>query len=110
MSSDSFKPYVVKDTTPVRADVFERTGIALDEKDPIMAVLVACAQQTEEIGARLLKRVAAAIFASALLAAIAAASASWATWQVAEAAARAERAEWLSQQTNPRAAALLRSA
>src|SRR5258708_39899917 len=64
------------DTRRLRAAIFERSGIAIDEHDPIMAVVAACAQQTEEIGALLLGRtnpvrivvavtVAAAIFAAA---------------------------------------------
>ena len=64
------------DTRRLRAAIFERSGIAIDEHDPIMAVLAASAEQTEEIGARLLSRtspvrvavavtVAAAIFAAA---------------------------------------------
>ena len=64
------------DTRRLRAAIFERSGIAIDEHDPIMAVLAASAEQTEEIGARLLSRtspvrvavavtIAAAIFAAA---------------------------------------------
>jgi hypothetical protein len=67
---------MVMDTRRLRAAIFERSGIAIDEHDPIMAVLAASAEQTEEIGARLLSRtspvrvavavtVAAAIFAAA---------------------------------------------
>jgi len=44
------------DTRRLRAAIFERSGIAIDEHDPIMAVVAACAQQTEEIGALLLRR------------------------------------------------------
>ena len=45
---------MVMDTRRLRAAIFERSGIAIDEHDPIMAVVAACAQQTEEIGALLL--------------------------------------------------------
>lgn len=47
---------MVKDTDRVRAAIFARSGIAIDEEDPIMGVLAVCAEQTEEIGARLLRR------------------------------------------------------
>jgi len=102
---------VVKDTTHLRAAVFEQTGIAIDEKDPIMAVLVASAEQTEEIGRRVLARASPArtIVVSAVAAAAAATVASWTTWQVAEGQARAERAEWALTQADPRTSALLRS-
>jgi hypothetical protein len=47
---------MVKDMGRLRAAVFERSGIAIDEHDPLMAVLAVSAQQTEEIGSRLLAR------------------------------------------------------
>src|SRR5207302_10992888 len=47
---------MVSDSRRLRAAIFERSGIAIDEHDPIMAVLIASAEQTEEIGARLLNR------------------------------------------------------
>lgn len=102
---------MVTDTNRLRAAIFERTGIAIDEKDPIMAVLVASAQQTEEIGARLLRRTGAAraVVAAGALALTTAALSSWATWEVRESQARAEHAEWLRQQADPGTAALLRS-
>ena len=67
---------MVMDTRRLCAAIFERSGIAVDEHDPIVAVLAASAEQTEEIGERLLSRtspvrivvavtVAAAIFAAA---------------------------------------------
>src|SRR5687768_3452485 len=103
---------MVTDTSKLRAVIFERSGIAVDEKDPIMAVLVASAQQTEEIGTRLLRRsgTARAVLASALVAALAAMVSCWATWQLAESRAREEQANWLRQQADPRIAALIRSA
>jgi hypothetical protein len=103
---------MVNDVIRLRAAVFERTGIALDEKDPIMAVLAVSAEQTEEIGARLLRRTSPMRVGlmCAGLAVAAAAGSSWATWQVAESQSRTERAEWLRQQNDPRTAALLRSA
>jgi hypothetical protein len=102
---------MVTDTARLRADVFEQTGIAIDEKDPIMAVLVASARQAEEIGHRVLTRVSPvrAMAVSAIAAAAAAMVASWTTWQIAQGQSRAERAEWALMQTNPRTSALLRS-
>lgn len=102
---------MVNETSRLRAAIFERSGIAVDEQDPIMAVLVASAQQTEEIGARLLSRTspARAVAASAAVAVLFAAISSWATWQVAQSNTRAEIAAWLRQQADPRTAALLRS-
>ena len=102
---------MVTDTTRLRASVFERTGIAIDENDPIIAVLVATAQQTEEIGARLLRRAnpVRVVIASVGVALLAAGFSSWATWELAKSHARAERAEWVRQQTDPRTAALLAS-
>lgn len=95
----------------LRATIFERSGITVDEHDPIMAVLVACAHQTEEIGVRLLNRtspvrVVVAMVTAALLFAAVGASVAWyeARWHF-----EAERAEWLRQQSDPRLAALLRS-
>jgi hypothetical protein len=103
---------VVTGTAQLRAAVFEQTGIAIDEKDPIMAVLVASAKQTEEIGQRVLARArpARAIVVAAVAAAAAATVASYTTWRIAEAQSRAERAEWALMQADPRTSALLRSA
>ncbi len=102
---------MVNDMSSLRAAIFERTGIAIDEKDPIMAVLVASAEQTEQIGARLLKRTNSVriVLASGALMLLAAGVASWATWEAAERQALAERADWLRQQSDPHTAALLRS-
>jgi len=99
------------DTRQLRATVFERSGIALDEHDPIMAVIAASAAQTEEIGARLLRRtnpvrVAVAVTAAAVVFGVAGTVAGW---FLAERRFDAERAEWLRQQSDPRLAALLRS-
>lgn len=99
------------DTQRLRAVIFERSGIAIDEHDPIMAVLVASAQQTEEIGARLLcrtspLRIVAAVAISGI---VFAAASSLVTWRVEQRLFAAERAEWMGQQSDPRLAALLHS-
>jgi hypothetical protein len=102
---------MVSDVSRLRAVVFERAGIAIDEKDPIMGVLVACAYQTEEVGARLLAQAsplraivitAAAVLFSSLLSVGTA-------WHVAQADAAAQRLEWIRQQRDPRIAALIAS-
>lgn len=99
------------DTRQLRAAVFERSGIALDEHDPIMAVIAASAAQTEEIGARLLRRASPVRVAVAVTvaAAVFGAAGTVAGWLLAEQRFDAERAEWLRQQSDPRLAALLRS-
>lgn len=102
---------MVMDTAGLRAAVFERCGIAIDEHDPIMAVLAISAQQTEEIGNRLLARaspvrVVAATAAAALLFALAGGLAGW---RVEHAQLDQARAEWNRQQADPRRAALLAS-
>lgn len=99
------------DTRRLRAAIFERSGIAIDEHDPIMAVLAASAEQTEEIGARLLSRTSPVRVAVAVTvaAAIFAAAGTVSGWLLAEQRFGAERAEWLRQQSDPRLAALLRS-
>lgn len=99
------------DTQRLRAMIFERSGIAIDEQDPIMAVLVASAQQTEEIGARLLRRsspmrIAAVVMVIGL---VFAAAGSLATWRIEQRLFAEERTEWLRQQGDPRKEALLRS-
>ena len=99
------------DTRQLRAAVFERTGIAIDEHDPIIAVLAVSAQQTEEIGGRLLARtspvrVAAVMAAAALVFAVAGAGIAW---QLAQGRIEQVRAELLRQQSDPRLAALLAS-
>lgn len=95
----------------LRTKVLQQTGIAIDATDPLLAVLVASAEQTEEVGDRLLHRVSATrtIVASAATSLVMCAATAWMTWHVAESRARAERAEWLRQQADPRTAALLRS-
>jgi len=102
---------MVMDTRRLRADIFERSGIAVDEHDPIMAVLAVSAQQTEEIGARLLRRTSPVriVVAVTIAALLFAASAACVAWIVARQHFEAERAEWLRQQSDPRLAALLRS-
>jgi len=102
---------MVMDTRRLRAAIFERSGIAIDEHDPIMAVLAASAEQTEEIGARLLSRTSPVRVAVAVTvaAAIFAAAGTVSGWLLAEQRFGAERAEWLRQQSDSRLAALLRS-
>jgi len=102
---------MVMDTRRLRAAIFERSGIAIDEHDPIMAVLAASAEQTEEIGARLLSRTSPVRVAVAVTvaAAIFAAAGTVTGWLLAEQRFGAERAEWLRQQSDSRLAALLRS-
>ena len=99
------------DTKRLRATIFEHSGIAVEDGDPIMAVLVASAYQTEEIGARLLRRmspvrvVVMMTMAGLLFAAIG----SFITWRVEQRLFAVERADWMRQQSDPRLAALLRS-
>jgi hypothetical protein len=102
---------MVNDMSRLRAVIFERTGIAVEEKDPIMAVLVASSCQAEEIGSRLLRRTSPVrvVLASSTIALLFGAICSWATWQIAQSEARVERTDWLRQQADPRTAALLRS-
>src|SRR5262249_2740327 len=93
----------------LRAAVFERTGIAIDEHDPIIAVLAVSAQQTEEIGRRLLARtspvrVVTVMGTAALAFAIAGAAVGW---QIAQRHSEEADGEWLRQQSDPRLAALL---
>jgi hypothetical protein len=102
---------MVMDTRELRAAIFERSGIAIDEHDPIVAVLVACAQQTEEIGNRLLARTSpvrmvAATAVAGLAFALAGAAAAW---QMGQRQLEEARAEWTRQQANPRLAALVAS-
>lgn len=100
---------MVTDTRRLRAAVFERTGIAIDEHDPIMAVLAVSAQQTEDIGERLLARmsparVAAATAAVAIVFALAGGAAGW---YMAERRLQDTQADWARRQADPRLAALL---
>lgn len=93
---------MVTDTRRLRAAVFERTGIAIEEGDPIMAVLAASAQQTEEIGARLLARtspvrIAVATGTVAVLFAVIGATAGW----------HAGRSDLLQTHADPKLAQLL---
>ena len=102
---------MVIDTRRLRATIFEHSGIAVEDGDPIMAVLVASAHQTEEIGARLLRRmspvrvVVMVTMAGLLFAAIG----SFITWRVEQRLFAVERADWMRKQSDPRLAALLRS-
>lgn len=102
---------MVMNTRQLRAAVFERTGIAIDDDDPIMGVLAVSAEQTEEIGARLLSRTSPVRVAVAVTvaAAIFAAAGTVIGWVLAEQRFGAERAEWLRLQVDPRRAALLAS-
>lgn len=102
---------MVTDISRLRAAIFERTGIAIDESDPIMAVLAMSAEQSEEIGRRLLGkispvRVAVTTGAVALMFALVGAGLGW---QLAYGRSQQERAAWLQQQADPRQAALLAS-
>lgn len=102
---------MVTDTSRLRAAIFERSGVAIDEHDPIMAVLAVSAQQTEEIGRRLLARtsplrVGTATAVTALVFALVGATAAW---HIGERRLEEARAEWLQQQGNPQLAALLAS-
>lgn len=93
---------MVRDASRLRAIVFERTGIAVDESDPIMAVLVVAAEQTEEIGARLLARTSPARVAAvvAVAALSFAAVGAVAGWQIG-------RADLMQRQADPKLARLL---
>ena len=95
----------------LRAAIFDRTGIAIDEHDPIIAVLAISSEQTEEIGRRLLARtspvrVAATMGAVALM--FAAMGAGFG-WEFSQRQFQRDLAEWLQQQSDPRRAALLAS-
>lgn len=99
------------DISHLRAAVFQRTGIAIDEHDPIMAVLAVSAEQTEQIGRRLLAktspvRVAVTTGAIALLFAAVGAGVAW---HLGQHQMQHDRATWLRQQSDPQRAALLAS-
>jgi hypothetical protein len=102
---------MVMDTRRLCAAIFERSGLAVDEHDPIVAVLAASAEQTEEIGERLLSRTSPVRIAVTVTvaAAIFAAAGTWTGWVLALQRFEAERAEWLHQQSDPRLTALLLS-
>jgi hypothetical protein len=99
------------DTRRLRAAIFERSGIAIDEHDPIMAVLAASAEQTEEIGERLLSRMSPVriVVAITVTAAIFGSAGTVIGRVLAEQGFGTERAEWLRQQSDPRLTALLQS-
>lgn len=90
------------DMRRLRAAVFERTGIAIEDGDPIMAVLAASAQQTEEIGARLLARTSPVriALATGIAAALFALIGAVAGWHVG-------RSDLLQAQADPKVARLL---
>ena len=102
---------MVKDTNRLRAAIFERTGIAIDEHDPIMAVLAVSAEQTEDIGRRLLARTSPvrAVAATAAAALIFALAGGATAWHIGERRLEEARTEWLRQQADPRLAALAAS-
>lgn len=99
------------DTRQLRAAVFERTGIAIDENDPIMAVLAISAQQTEEIGKRLLARTSPArvALASSAVAFVFAVAGGAAGWHLGLRGLEEARTEWVRTQADPQLAALLAS-
>lgn len=102
---------MVTDLSRLRAAVFERSGVAIDENDPIMAVLAVSAEQTEEIGRRLLSKtspVRVAVVTGAVALAFATIGAGVA-WQASQRYFERERAAWLQEQSDPRRAALLAS-
>ena len=102
---------MVTDTRALRTAIFERTGIAIDEHDPIMAVLAISAQQTEEIGSRLLARVSPVrvVAATAVGALVFALVGGLVGWQDGHGQLEQARAEWNRQQSDPRLAALIAS-
>lgn len=99
------------DTKRLRTTIFEHSGIAVEDGDPIMAVLVASAHQTEEIGARLLRRMSPVriVVAVAITGLVFATAGSLVTWRVEQRLFAVERADWMRQQSDPRREALLRS-
>ena len=101
----------MKETNRLRAAIFERTGIAIDERDPIMAVLAVSAYQTEEIGTRLLARAnpVRIVTATAAAALVFALTGSLVGWRIGHGQLERARAEWNRQQADPRLAALLAS-
>ena len=103
---------MVMATNELRAAIFERSGIAIDEHDPIMAVLAVSARQTEEIGARLLARTSPArvAVATAAISFVFALAGGAAGWHMGLRGLEEARAEWVRAQADPRLAALLASA
>ena len=102
---------MVTNMSRLRAAVFERSGVAIDENDPIMAVLAVSAEQTEEIGRRLLAKTSparVAVVTGAVALAFATIGAGLA-WQVSQRHVERDRAAWLQEQSDPRRAALLAS-
>ncbi len=102
---------MVTDMNRLRAAIFERSGVAIDENDPIMAVLAVSAEQTEEIARRLLAKtspVRVAVVTGAVALAFATIGAGLA-WQVSQRQFERDCAAWLQEQSDPRRAALLAS-
>lgn len=99
------------DSARLRTAVFEQTGIAIDDKDPIVAVIAAFSLQSEEITRRVLRRTSLVrgVVASAAVALVFSGIASWGTWEIARSRNRAEQSEWLRQQADPRFQLLLSS-
>jgi hypothetical protein len=84
--------------------VFERTGIAIGEKDSIVDVIAAFSHESEAIARRLLRGASRvrAVVASAAVALVFSGIASWATWEVAQGRGHLEQVEWLRKQADPR--------
>ena len=102
---------MVRDTRALRAAVFERSGVAIDDDDPIMAVLAISAQQTEQIGSRLLARtnpvrVVAVTAAAGLVFALAGGIVGW---RIGYGRLEQARVEWNRQQADPSLAPLVAS-
>ncbi len=102
---------MVMDTSRLRAAVFERSGVAIDENDPIMAVLAVSAEQTEEIGRRLLAKTSPVRIAvvTGSIAFVFATIGAWLAWQVSQRHFEQVHAAWLRQQSDPQRIALLAS-
>lgn len=99
------------DTSQLRAAIFERSGIAIDEHDPIMAVLAVSAQQTEEIGNRLLARTSPVrvVAATAAISLAFALAGGLIGWRIGQGQLDHAHEAWIQQQADPRLAALVAS-
>ena len=102
---------MVMDMGELRAAIFERSGIAIDEHDPIMAVLAVSAEQTEEIGRRLLARVSPmrVIATTSVVAFVFAVGGAAIGWRLGQGNLEEAQAQWTRQQSDPQLAALLAS-
>ncbi len=99
------------DANELRGAIFERSGIAIDEHDPIMAVLAVSAQQTEEIGRRLLARTSPmrVVLATAAAAFVFAIAGGAVGWHMGQRKLEEAEAQWTRQQADPLLAAVLAS-